>query len=192
MTRTIAFFSILLLASSFSEGGRWLIDRTSVLAIHGSTNINNFTCKTEYYAGRDTLHFVRNYVACEIQFASNRMVIPVVDFDCGGAQISKDFRKTLKSEQFPHLEIRFRSLKNTSLVNHSFIYGVADITLAGVTRCFTIGYRVELKDGDTILLHGTHRVHFSDFNLVAPQRLNGLIKVKDNLDVQFDLVLKKV
>ena len=187
---SLGLIALCLLASSFTEDGSWVIDATSSLAIHGSTNVNSFTCKTRSYTGADTLHFVTNYTACELQFAHNRMAIAVDDFDCGARQISKDFRKTLKSDRYPQLYIRFRSLKTTAMKNNTYVFGVADITLAGVTRCFTIRYKVELKDKNTVFLRGAHRVNFADFNLTAPERLNGLVKVREALEVEFNLVLK--
>ena len=182
--------AICLLASGFSEDGRWIIDPLSNLTIHGSTNINNFTCTTGSYSGADTLNYIKNYTACELQFSRNRMSIPVDDFDCGARQISKDFRKTLKSTLYPQLFIQFRSLRTTAIKNNTYVVGVADITLAGVTKCFTIRYKVELKDKNTVLLRGSQVANFADFNLIAPERLNGLIKVRENLQVEFNLVLK--
>lgn len=190
--RLFLFAAIALTASSFSEKGTWIIDADSELMIHGSTNVNNFTCKIDCLTGLDTLHYMKNYAACELQFSRNRMTIPVRRFNCGAKQISNDFRKTLKSDQYPVLDITFQSLQNLSVKHNSTICGVVDITLAGVTRTFTIKYKAELKDRNTILLKGVHPVNFSDFNLTAPAKLNGLIKVKEALNVEFNLVLKEV
>jgi len=178
----ILIVAITFLSSGFSDKGIWIIDADSQLSIHGSTNVSTFTCKIDCYRGSDTLHFVTNYAACELQFSRNRMTIPIRNFDCGSRQISKDFWKTLKSETYPQLDINFRSLQNLTVKNNSWINGVVDISLAGVTSRYTIRYRVTL-DKNTILLKGTHPVNFSDFNLQAPEKLQGLIKVDEVLNV---------
>ncbi len=169
----------------------WVIDPESQLTIYGSTNVNKFACTIDCYVGTDTLQFVRNYKAREIQFSKNQMTIPTRSFDCGSKQISKDFWKTLKSETYPHLEINFLSLQSVVMKNNSDVNGVIDITLAGVTARYTISYKVS-QSRNTILLKGSHRVSFADFNLQAPQKLQGLIKVNESLDVEFNLVLKQV
>jgi hypothetical protein len=182
---------IAFLSSGFVDKDIWIIDHKSQLTIHGSTNVTNFTCRMDCYSGSDTLEFVRDYVACELQFSRNRMTIPVRSFDCGARQISNDFWKTLKSEKYPQLDINFRSLQNLDVKENSSINGVVDITLAGVTARYTIRYQVT-QYKNTILLKGIHPVYFSDFNLEAPEKLQGLIKVNECLNVEFNLVLKEV
>lgn len=188
----LKIIAIALLSSGFSDEGIWIIDSQSQLVIYGSTNVNNFTCKIESSSGTDTLQYERNDSSCEILFSRNQMSIPIRSFDCGTKQISKDFHKTLKSETYPELHIKFRSLKDFTVSNNSSIQAVVDITLAGVTVRYTIYFCSTLKNKNTRMLTGRHRVNFSDFNLKAPEKFHGLIKVKEALDVQFDLVLKDV
>ena len=189
---TILIIASALLSSGFSGKGRWVIGDESRLTIHGSTNINSFTCEMTCYTGSDTLLYEKNYEACEIRFHRNSMTIPVRSFDCGARQISKDFWKTLKSETYPQLDIQFRSLQNISVKDNTFIKGVIDITLAGVTTRYTVRYHVDVMKGSTILLKGMHPVNFSDFKLEAPEKMRGLIRVKEVLNVEFNLVLKAV
>jgi hypothetical protein len=179
------------LSGSTSEKGTWVIDAGSRLSIQGSTNINKFTCKFDYYYGSDTLQYLRNHRTGKLTFSNNKMIIPVRSFDCGAKQISNDFCKTLKSEAYPQLTIAFRSLENPFNQNDCFIDGVVEITLAGVTTTYTMRYLVNL-DKNTIMLKGTRPVNFSDFGLEAPTKLQGLIKVDEVLNVEFNLVLKEV
>ena len=191
MKRAIVIVAIAFLGSTYADRGSWIIDAESQLTIHGSTNVNNFTCKIDCYTGGDTLQFIKNYTSREIQFSRNRMSIPIVSFDCGTKQISKDFRKALKSEIYPQLDINFRSLQNLVVINNSCINGIVDITLAGVTARYSIRYDITLNK-NIILLKGTQSVNFSDFNLEAPEKLKGLIKVDESLNVEFNLVLKEI
>jgi hypothetical protein len=181
----------LLFGSNKSDKGTWVIDAGSRLAIQGSTNVNKFTCRFDYYYGSDTLQYVRNYRTGKLNFSNNKMIIPVRSFDCGARQISNDFRKTLKSEIYPQLTIAFRSLENPFNQNDCFIDGVVDITLAGVTTTYTVRYLVNLEK-NSIKLKGTRAVNFSEFGLEAPTKLQGLIKVDEVLNVEFNLLLKEV
>ena len=185
-----AMLATILLGSSSSDSGTWIIVAGTKLAIQGSTNVNKFTCRFDYY-NNDTLQYLRNHRTGKLNFSNNRMTIPVRHFDCGSKQISSDFRKTLKSETFPELTIAFRSLENPFKQNDCFIDGVIDITLACVTTTYTVRYLVRL-DKNTIFLNGTHPVNFSDFGLEAPTKLQGLIRVDEVLNVEFNLVLKEV
>lgn len=182
----------LLLCSGFADEGIWVIDAESQLTIQGSTNVNDFICKIDYCTGTDTLQYIENNSGNELRFTRSLMTVPIRSFDCGAKPISKDFWKTLKAETYPEMTINFISLQNLHFKNNSNIDGIVDIALAGVTARYTIRYHVQVKDNGNVLLRGRHAVNFSDFQLVAPQKLNGLIKVKEVLKVDFNLLLKEV
>lgn len=178
--------------SGLTTKGIWVIDAESQLTIQGSTNINDFTCKIAYCTGTDTLQYIENNASRELRFTRSRMSVPVRSFDCGSKPLSKDFWQTLQSETYPNLEINFISLQNVYFKDKSTVKGIVDITLAGVTTRYAICYKVTLRTDGNVFLKGTHAVNFSDFQLVAPEKLKGLIKVKEVLNVGFNLVLKEV
>lgn len=192
--RTLSKLSAIVVAlfcSGFTNEGTWVIDPNSTLTIHGATNVNTFTCSVDSYSGHDTLRYFNNYAASELQFTNNRMRIPIHQFDCGSRIISRDFRNTLKSDTHPDLFIRFISLSGNSIVNQKPVDGRMDIILAGVTKRYTVRFKTEVKNGH-LVLSGAQSVNFNDFNLKAPEKLKGMIRVKDALKVEFYLILKPV
>jgi hypothetical protein len=190
LTTLVLFSALALICSSFTEQGKWIIDPQSRLSIHGSTNVNSFRCNLRQYHNNDTLEFIRGSEAIEMKFTHNRMRIPVKGFNCGNNQITRDFLATLKSDAYPHLEIFFRSFRNHSIKDNSYIDGIVDITLAGATKRYTVRYLARKPNEDTILLTGTQAVNFGDFKLQPPQKMMGLIQVQECLEVEFDLTLK--
>jgi hypothetical protein len=195
MKRKVSIAAIIILAvtaAGFTRKGIWIIDAESQLTIQGSTNVNSFTCKIEYYTGTDTLRYVEDKSTRELRFTRSRMTIPVGGFDCGARPISKDFRKALRADTYPNMEINFISLQNLSFEGKSTAKGIVDITLAGSTTRYAVCYRVSTKPNGNVQLIGEQAVNFSDFRLLAPEKLNGLIKVKEGLKVEFNLVLKEI
>jgi hypothetical protein len=190
ITISTMFALLSLLCSSFVEQGKWIIANQSRLSIHGFTNINSFECSLRRYENNDTLEYVAGSESIEIKFNRNRMRIPVKGFNCGNNQITRDFLQALKSEMYPHLEIFFRSFRNHSIRDNTFIDGVVDITLAGATKRYTVRYFAQKPDEETIHLTGTQAVNFGDFKLDPPQKMMGLIQVQECLEVEFDLTLK--
>ena len=69
---------------------------------------------------------------------------------------------------------------------------VAEIQLAGVCKRFEIDYSFENSGSSSIKLKGSGSFCFSDFNPTPPKKIAGLIKVKDDFDVNFQLVLNAV
>jgi hypothetical protein len=190
--------SLLILISFFLLGnqepnmpGKWVIDTSSKLFIHGYTNVNQFTCAMDCYNNADTLEYIDNYKSCDLTFNKNKneMSIPVRSFDCGNNMITKDFWHTIRAEKHPNLRIRFISIEK--LNNANSVGGTVEIVLAGVTKQYNIRYRTKAS-GNTLQLKGTQLVCFSDFGLTPPQRMLGLIQVQENLKVEFNLMLKSI
>lgn len=183
---------LLMIAASWLPSGRkWVVDSSSRLLIHGSTNVNKFVCATDCYNLKDTLEYVENTKSCEIMFSKNEMTIPVQSFNCGNDMITKDFWNTLNVKKYPDLKIQFISLNDSqSLFRGRTVTGKVQITLAGVTRTFQVKYDVRHDEKKKVLsLLGRQPVCFSDFQLKAPVKMMGLIQVQEDLDVEFHLNL---
>ncbi len=181
--------TILTAASRIENRGKWVIDYDSQLLIHGQTNVNSFTCLISCYNSTDTLNYQVDQASKAFMFDQNAMVIPVYNFNCGNNLITKDFRTTAKADKHPYLRISFVSLEQnpTSSNNKALL----TITLAGVTRQVSVKF-TQTRKGDFILLSGNHSVCFADFELQAPERMLGLVKVQDDLQVEFRLLIRPV
>jgi hypothetical protein len=188
------FLSLLLLLTltatvRIEERGKWVIDYNSQLMIHGKTNVSSFTCFISCYNSTDTLNYELNTATKNLIFDKNKMVIPVFNFNCGNTMITKDFRQTVNVDKYPYLNIAFLSLDRNG--EDDLASGKMEITLAGVVKTATIHFNLKPK-GDFIQLTGRHAVSFSDFNLQAPERMMGLVKVKEDLLVEFNLLIRPV
>lgn len=171
--------------SGMQQEGKWVIHSNSQLLIHGRTNINSFTCMISCYNNIDTLTYSYNEPEKIRVFAKNKMEIPVYNFDCGNPLITKDFRFTTKAEQHPYLQIAFLSLDNANTT------GKMEISLAGITREVSVAF-ITKPVGHFIQLRGNHSVCFADFGLQAPARMMGLVKVQEDLNVEFNLLIKPI
>ena len=182
-------FAGLISADTIPNDGAWIIDRESQLFIYGSTNINNFTCSINNLAKADTLKYAFGSKRRELVFRKNLMSVPVSSFNCSNPLITRDFLETLRAEEYPELEIRFMTLDQATAGN---VNGKVKITLAGVSRQYVVRYSLSNLESSRMQLTGKHRVSFSDFNLIAPQKLMGLIKVQETLEVEFQMILRPI
>lgn len=182
--------TLLLGSSGFIDQGRWLIAPQSRLSILGTTNVNTFKCLLNSYSVNDTLEYTQGKKSIDMRVTKNKMRIPVRSFDCGNKQITKDFLETLKSKEYPQLEISFRSFTNNSITDKSTVDGIVDISLAGTTKRYTVRYFARIPSTGVLLLTGKQAVNFSDFKLKPPSKLMGMIQVQESLEVEFNLMLK--
>jgi hypothetical protein len=168
---------------------KWVISESSSLTVNGSTNINKFSCEIPTYDQTDTLMLTRrdNNV-----LLTGKIGLNIQSFDCRNSMMTRDLRKTLKEKQYPRLYIHFLSLSQLPelTADTKQITGWVNIELAGASKRVEIKYEVSIDDQKVIHLLGTQRINFSDFGLIPPRKLGGMIKTNDQLTVAFHLKMK--
>jgi len=195
----VFFIASLTIISFYYDGENpkqeiWLVKSNSSLKVDGKTNINSFNCVVTSYGKIDTLKIFRSSIMSEQCSVEGKLIIEIENFDCHHRIMTKDLQKTLKAHTYPSMIIDIKSFSKilSSVTHASVITGKADITLAGVVKNYIIKFSYRQIRPDYAELIGTRAILFSDFGLKPPSKLGGTIKVKDQLDVEFKLQLKKV
>jgi hypothetical protein len=194
MKRLPALLVVIIFASSFNNSPvvvhRFIVQPESTLVVAGKTNVNTFQCITTY-CGRDTL-VLRESAGIPPVFLKGNVQLDASAFSCGMQLMTNDFNKTIKAKQHPVIEIELISFERTPVygcVEERF-KGRMNIAMAGVVRKFDVDCAIEAKSNGIIYLRGNRAFEFADFNLTAPSRMMGMIKVEDKLEVMFNLALK--
>jgi len=168
----------------------WVISGDGSLKVGGRTNINKFSCSITNLLSPDTIMFVKDFSLEKIKM-SGSIQLDIKRFNCNNAVMTKDLRRTLKADEFPRMRIRFISLGwyPESSVKSNAVAGVVLISLAGITKKFDVNYTVIHKGANMMLLKGMRTITFSDFNIIPPGKLGGMVKTHNALDVEFNLGL---
>ncbi len=163
---------------------KWVISENSSLMVNGSTNINKFSCEIPTYGQTDTLTVTKSGKAAIL---SGHVGLSIGSFDCHNSVMTRDLRKTLRQKEYPRLYIQFLSLSALPelTTRNQTITGLVNIELAGITKRFEIDYQISADADNGIHLLGSRDINFSDFNLIPPRKLGGMIKTNDQLTVTF-------
>jgi len=146
------------------------------IQINGKTNVNSFKCKNHQFYFEKEAH---NFFSSKLP----NIYLKYVEFDCGNKMMNRDFQKILQADNYPYLHINF--LKFTQTESESYV-AVIEVTMVQKT----IKYVVDFKMANGHLV-GDKNVKFSDFNIVPPKKMGGLIVVKDDLDLVFNMHAKE-
>ena len=187
MKNILLILMLLTLISSapVNKKGKWIIGSGSQLRIHGKTNVNTFTCAIPPYSRVDTLHY--RIDSNRMMFEKNVMIIPISDFNCGNNMITKDLRRSVKADQHPDLYITFISVNKDAV--DGYVIAKMEIQLAGVSRQIEVKFSFHESE-DSIQLNGTREISFNDFGLVSPKHLMGIVKVQQQMSVEFTLFIQ--
>ena len=75
--------------------------------------------------------------------------------------------------------------------NNEVIPGSAQITLSGVSVNYDMNFRFSINPNGTIMISGKKQVNFSDFRMIPPSKVGGMIKTNQQLDVEFKILFIK-
>ena len=194
----IALLSGVLFTSGFSEKNTdseraWHVKNESRLAISGASNVNDFRCEVDRYYNADDLHLYSS-PGSEYRFSQNRIVIDLMAFDCGRRLVTRDFRESLNAEREPEMIINFLSINKLPdyTADNQELEGNLRVTIAGVTKEVYVIFQTSNNGNGTTWLKGKHDLKFSDFDLVPPTKMLGLINVENEIEVSIDLILEEI
>jgi len=182
---------LLLMSLTTSAQTKWLISENSSLSVNGSTNINKFSCDIPSCDQADTLTVWKAEKGIRLTGCINPAIL---SFDCHKAMMTRDLRKTLKAKKYPRMHIRFLSLSELPPLSDKpvTIIGQVEIEIAGVKKLYAISYQISADSVKVIHLLGSRALNFSDFKLIPPRKLGGMIKTNDQLIVAFHLEMRNI
>lgn len=163
-----------------------------MLHIKGASNLFAFGCSSSGYNKADTI-VLSDTRPDGIVLMTGLLKIPVWTFNCGNKGMTHDLRKTLNVTEHPDVTVQFIALERRPDIdfNTDAIKGWIDVSMAGVTRRFEITFTLA-RTGNVVRLCGERSFRFSDFHIKPPQRMGGMVKVKDAFFVDFSLLLRQL
>ena len=159
----------------------------SKLRINGTSNVTDFECKYNNDFEVDTLSHHLEITEDSVLVSGDDLPLIIDSFDCGKRAINKDFKSTLKSKEYPNIDIKLLEVYSE---NGRPKRASVAISLGGATQQYLVSLTEEIMGNEVVAISGTQKLKLSDFNLEPPRALFGLIKVRDELDVSFELLVK--
>lgn len=167
--------------------------------IHGEATTHNFTCEVDEVKGSaqlpaplDTIRPVSHTPEQDKTAAEVNVRIPIRAFECGNSRMTRDLQETLEMEQHP--EIRF-SLSDATLESSgdsskawSKIEVLGQLTISGTERLVRINTGARPLGNERYQVRGCLPVKMTYFGIEPPTKAFGLIRVKNEIRVQFDLI----
>jgi polyisoprenoid-binding protein YceI len=103
--------------------------------------------------------------------------------------INKELREiVLLPDQYPDIVFQSTKITGTAIGSNQYdLKIVGALTLHGVTRSITIPTKVTLS-GNDLRAQGEFSINRSDFKVKATSAMHGMIRVRDRIKFEFDIV----
>lgn len=163
--------------------------------INGTTTVNEFTCRVEDVRGSGHIPRV-SASAVPVSFKQTPSLdVPVHQFDCGNKRMSKDLREALEAEAHPtiqfHLETVERITQSAEQAHDWYRLDVVGaLTIAGTERRVQISAWGQPVTGQVYRVSGCKDLQMTDFGIDPPTKFLSLIKVRNDIEVHFDLLVE--
>lgn len=162
--------------------------------VHGDATIREFTCSVGRVEGTGHFPAAPDSVPSETDDDRAEAVVrvPVKAFDCGNSRMTRDLQETLEMKDHP--EIRFelvhatRGARTDTSTQWRRIDALGPLTIAGTKRLIRVTAAAQAIDEQHFRVRGCVPIRMTYFNIDPPSKAFGLIRVKDRIEVQFDLL----
>jgi hypothetical protein len=165
----------------------------SRISIQGTTNVNSFECVSDSNLPRGYIIADPHPEKDAILFSDASLGVAVKSFDCQHRVMNRDFQRALGVEKHPNIEIK---LLETQMVyqNPAGTGGILEATVAialnGVEKKTEVTLDFRQTEGFNFLFEGAKVLKMSDFKVDPPSPAMGLIRVRDEITIQFNLLVE--
>lgn len=156
--------------------------------VNGSTNVSKFKLKNDL-SRIDITRTCNNSDSLALLTKKYWFSIPARNFKTDNQQLYKEFLLLVRVKEYPEIKIGF-TLKDLHRLMESKtpVSFPVDISLAGKTKAYQITCSFSSCSGNCYSVSGSRTIRLTDFNIEPPQKMLGLIRVNNEINITFDFV----
>ena len=166
----------------------------SSIIIKGETNVNKFQCKMDQPALNDSIIVKNLWLNKKLEFEGLKLKYRVDHFACGIRAMDSDFQELLKADKEPYLYLQLNSITlhpSNDAFEELDVDAEVEVLLAGVRKKIDVkGGKVINHSSAQMTLKGDKELLMTDFNIEPPTKMFGMIKVTDDITIDFAISMK--
>jgi hypothetical protein len=157
--------------------------------ISGATNLNDFALHQEVSA--DLICGIGDSRWIPVPEDHGFVImIPVRNFNATNRFVYKDFLQLINVNEHPYIQIFMKESEFKTLFNGMTFYSLMiGVSVSGISKYYQIPCKVSNCKDNRIAISGSKKINLTDFNLSPPEKTLGLIKVHNELMINFEFSL---
>ena len=189
-----ALISLGMIPGSVSREVTIHIEEGSRLFIEGTSNINSFECLCNDRFNPKNVRVSVDDDRRTISFSGTTLALKTAALDCDNSKINKDLCTALKADEYPTINIVLHeaSVHGASVNERDWtdIKATATLTITDQSRKVSLAVKGRKLSGNRYRFVSVKELQMTDFGIEPPTALFGLIKVRDHIKINFDLIVK--
>lgn len=169
------------------------IEEGSRLFIEGTSNINSFECLCNDRFNPKNVRVVVDDERKSITFSRTTLALKTATLDCDNTKINRDLCVALKADVYPTINIVLHeaSILGSSVNDRDWtdIKATATLTITDQSRKVVLAVKGRKLSGNRFRFVSVKDLMMTDFGVEPPTALFGLVKVRDHITINFDLIV---
>ncbi len=193
-----AFFLLMLFSMTSVLAGSgsfysYTVNERSRILLTGTTNVNAYECVSDSEIPRGNMMADILPGSNAIYFSDALLGLEVTSFDCGNRLMNKDLHQALGGSKSPVIKINLleaRPVSSTQRPNSGKIRVEIAININGKTKNTDLLVDYHSNGNLSYTISGTKELKMSDFGIDPPSPALGLVRVRDQVVIHFDLLIE--
>jgi polyisoprenoid-binding protein YceI len=165
----------------------------SRLWVDGTSTVRGFSCKAPVLEAAITTadgDAVVAVLAGKNAVTTVKLTVPIDKMDCGNGTMNGHMQKALKMKEFPAIAFQLEtySLSKGDTATAGTLNGT--LTIGGVAKAIALPVTLRQAPEGALRVAGIYELNMRDYQLQPPSLMMGTLKVRENVKVNFDLLLK--
>lgn len=156
--------------------------------VEGTSTVRGWRCESTAADGSVAAEGAPAPAQVAQQVRTAQVAIPVATLDCRNATMNGHMRRALKSDANPAIRFRMSGLQPGQGAGTVRMNGT--LSIAGTERPVAIDAAVAPADGGGLRVSGRKALQMTEFGVTPPSLMMGTMKVRDQVTVGFDVVVK--
>lgn len=155
---------------------------SSELSIKGDTNISEFGCEFNTLYLEQCNEIVYSQEGNHLNFKNAVLTLKNEGFDCGNKGINKDFHALLNTKEYPKITLELTDI----ILDKDEGEASVKINIAGKENIYNVPIAIFTTATNRFV--GKLKLDIKDFGLEPPTKFLGLIVIKEEIEINFNLV----
>ena len=161
------------------------------MTIKGTSSYHNWTSTVNNVSVQGDF-VIRNGTIEKIKHATVQVMTKSIQSEIKSTLMDDRTHATLKADKHPSITFEYKSLKTLKKEIQQTRLEVSGIlTIAGKSRNTTLELDVQINEKGQILISGEKKIKMSDYGIKAPVFMLGLMRVGNDVVINFDVVLEQ-
>jgi polyisoprenoid-binding protein YceI len=165
----------------------------SRLWVDGKSTVRDFSCKAgvmEAVAEAVGENAVAAVLAGDTAVRTVTLTVSTEKMDCGNGTMNGHMMKALKVKENPTITFRLETYLLAKGADSTAAILKGTLTLGGVTKSITLDATLKSGSNGELRVVGEHELNMKDYDLKPPSLMLGTMKVREKVNVKFDLALR--